>query len=388
MLTKRKHSLDSHFQASTNPSFDDSWEEQAFAEDAAGPLGGCIWPPRSYPCSFCRREFRSAQALGGHMNVHRRDRARLKQSPSPHNVILHHEHPKPRNHLQNPYTSFGFQYPSQLCTLDYCPNPNPDPGFIPSRTSSSRVSITSTQESFCDKTISPPFTSFIVEEQQKRSHKSSPPPQTKLAKERCHISSLSTEGEQNSRKIESGCRAKVDYVQTDLSVSLNLVVRRARPSISDCGEEPMSCRKRRIDKSSLPFFLKCNSADKHRVQSEVFEISPCTVDELDLELRLGDRPKLGKSIERPFDFKDISEETERAEKAAVYLFIIVLTTKGIFAWEEVPLTVTSSLHTGDIVFSDCSLYIQCFTQFSIIVESTKDSILMRFLVFKVDSHRR
>jgi hypothetical protein len=77
-----------------------------------------------------------------------------------------------------------------------------------------------------------------------------------------------------------------------LSVSLNLVVRRTRPSISDCGEEPMSCKKRRIDKSSLPFFLKCNSVDKHHVQSEVFEISPCTVDELDLELRLGDRPKV------------------------------------------------------------------------------------------------
>ncbi|KAL7107758.1 hypothetical protein ACP275_06G074900 [Erythranthe tilingii] len=41
------------------------------------------WPPRSYSCSFCRREFRSAQALGGHMNVHRRDRARLNHQPSP-----------------------------------------------------------------------------------------------------------------------------------------------------------------------------------------------------------------------------------------------------------------------------------------------------------------
>ncbi|XP_006657385.1 zinc finger protein 10-like [Oryza brachyantha] len=63
-----------------------SWEEQAFAQDAAGHLGGCVWPPRSYTCSFCRREFRSAQALGGHMNVHRRDRARLRQcasSPEP-----------------------------------------------------------------------------------------------------------------------------------------------------------------------------------------------------------------------------------------------------------------------------------------------------------------
>ncbi|XP_009625207.1 uncharacterized protein LOC107832714 [Nicotiana tabacum] len=45
-----------------------------------------IWPERDYKCSFCKREFRSAQALGGHMNVHRRDRAKLRllhYSPSP-----------------------------------------------------------------------------------------------------------------------------------------------------------------------------------------------------------------------------------------------------------------------------------------------------------------
>ncbi|XP_034606041.1 uncharacterized protein [Setaria viridis] len=48
--------------------------------------GGCFpWrslpssSSSSYTCSYCRREFRSAQALGGHMNVHRRDRARLRQ---------------------------------------------------------------------------------------------------------------------------------------------------------------------------------------------------------------------------------------------------------------------------------------------------------------------
>lgn len=63
-----------------------SWEEQAFARDAAANLGGCVWPPRSYSCSFCQREFRSAQALGGHMNVHRRDRARLRQCSSPEDV--------------------------------------------------------------------------------------------------------------------------------------------------------------------------------------------------------------------------------------------------------------------------------------------------------------
>lgn len=47
-------------------------------------MNGCYpWPPRSYTCSFCRKEFKSAQALGGHMNVHRRDRARLRQSSPP-----------------------------------------------------------------------------------------------------------------------------------------------------------------------------------------------------------------------------------------------------------------------------------------------------------------
>ncbi|CAL9137717.1 unnamed protein product [Musa acuminata var. zebrina] len=43
--------------------------------------GGFTWPSRTYCCSFCRREFKSAQALGGHMNVHRRDKARPRQSP-------------------------------------------------------------------------------------------------------------------------------------------------------------------------------------------------------------------------------------------------------------------------------------------------------------------
>ncbi|TYI91437.1 hypothetical protein E1A91_D03G192500v1 [Gossypium mustelinum] len=62
----------------------ESWEVKAFAEETSNAMG-TTWPPRSYTCTFCRREFRSAQALGGHMNVHRRDRARLHQTqPPPH----------------------------------------------------------------------------------------------------------------------------------------------------------------------------------------------------------------------------------------------------------------------------------------------------------------
>ncbi|XP_030533488.1 transcriptional regulator SUPERMAN-like [Rhodamnia argentea] len=67
--------------ANQPPEDDDSWEVKAFAEDTRNMMGA-TWPPRSYTCTFCRREFRSAQALGGHMNVHRRDRARLHQSHS------------------------------------------------------------------------------------------------------------------------------------------------------------------------------------------------------------------------------------------------------------------------------------------------------------------
>ncbi|KAL4295585.1 hypothetical protein GQ457_12G004160 [Hibiscus cannabinus] len=61
---------------------DSSWScnnNKCFGQDS---LYGFPWPPRSYTCSFCKREFRSAQALGGHMNAHRRERARLlRQSP-------------------------------------------------------------------------------------------------------------------------------------------------------------------------------------------------------------------------------------------------------------------------------------------------------------------
>lgn len=40
---------------------------------------GVSWPTKQvFTCNFCKRQFRSAQALGGHMNVHRKDRARLR----------------------------------------------------------------------------------------------------------------------------------------------------------------------------------------------------------------------------------------------------------------------------------------------------------------------
>ncbi|KAK9288856.1 hypothetical protein L1049_017322 [Liquidambar formosana] len=83
----------------------DNISSSSYAEDY---ISGFSWPPRSYICSFCKREFRSAQALGGHMNVHRRDRARLRQSP-------------PRNG----------QFPIVNLNLNSNPNPTPNPNFSP-----------------------------------------------------------------------------------------------------------------------------------------------------------------------------------------------------------------------------------------------------------------
>ncbi|OAY55615.1 transcriptional regulator SUPERMAN [Manihot esculenta] len=84
----KDHSIGSRASSSSNNNSQNnknklkySWNynNQSCGEDY---LSGFSWPPRSYTCSFCKREFRSAQALGGHMNVHRRDRARLRQSPA------------------------------------------------------------------------------------------------------------------------------------------------------------------------------------------------------------------------------------------------------------------------------------------------------------------
>ncbi|XP_028765515.1 transcriptional regulator SUPERMAN-like [Neltuma alba] len=74
------------------------------------------WPARNYACSFCKREFRSAQALGGHMNVHRRDRARLRSGIIP-PLWLNSESLKP-----GPITSRPPSNPTSLPAYDLLDN--------------------------------------------------------------------------------------------------------------------------------------------------------------------------------------------------------------------------------------------------------------------------
>lgn len=74
---------------------------------------GFSWPQRNYNCNFCQKEFKSAQALGGHMNVHRRDRAKqLTQHSSSsssseiNNTPNLHSSPNPKPNLNHDHKLF------------------------------------------------------------------------------------------------------------------------------------------------------------------------------------------------------------------------------------------------------------------------------------------
>ncbi|OEL35887.1 hypothetical protein BAE44_0003094 [Dichanthelium oligosanthes] len=65
-------------------------EEEAAPAAVAGEEAAAVSPPALaasprpyYECVFCKRGFTTAQALGGHMNIHRRDRAKpARDSPA------------------------------------------------------------------------------------------------------------------------------------------------------------------------------------------------------------------------------------------------------------------------------------------------------------------
>ncbi|KAG0474615.1 hypothetical protein HPP92_014301 [Vanilla planifolia] len=57
-------------------------DEVESADQGADDAGGSSSGGRFYDCIFCKRGFSTAQALGGHMNIHRRDRARIRPAAS------------------------------------------------------------------------------------------------------------------------------------------------------------------------------------------------------------------------------------------------------------------------------------------------------------------
>ncbi|KAJ4824384.1 hypothetical protein Tsubulata_026327 [Turnera subulata] len=277
MWVKRRQLLKSNFQAPIDL-ITSSWEEKAFAEDAYGALGGCIWPPRSYSCSFCKREFRSAQALGGHMNVHRRDRARLKQSLSPHNGVFQHE-----NHGQGPFTSPKSRVAAEVCTLDYDLEPKSScTAMLASNTiPCSRVSTLCTQENLSHdhNLVSPYSPSSPPKEQQKKS-----PSVFKL--------SGSTPWEVrllNISRPEGARHSRDSLVEPDLLMGFKSFISQQNYAAGSCSsDEDISCCKRpKTSVSALSSSIEPCSGDIKALQPEVIGSNSSTVEDIDLELRLG-----------------------------------------------------------------------------------------------------
>ncbi|XP_041000546.1 zinc finger protein 10-like [Juglans microcarpa x Juglans regia] len=277
MWMKRKQILESDSQRSMICLNNRTWEEKAFAEDAAGPLGGCIWPPRSYSCSFCNREFRSAQALGGHMNVHRRDRARMKESLSSSNdVAPHHQN----HHDQNRSKSLGAQFPTDGCKLFHNRDPKPSPNIVASSAlSPSWVSTFYTPENFSEQRTSAPAHSSSI------AQSLSDPVGVRLL---MSISEPKHGLANNPREEDSTCLRNDDHVETEFSVGMNSFVYQNPPTGSP-GDEAISCKRPKTAVSSLSLFLKACSDARYHLQSEVTEVvKPISMEDLDLELRLGD----------------------------------------------------------------------------------------------------
>ncbi|KAL0375245.1 UNVERIFIED_CONTAM: hypothetical protein Sradi_3440200 [Sesamum radiatum] len=141
------------------------------------------------------------------------------------------------------------------------------------------------------------FFSPLVQKTHKESIVSSHPPSWSsfVAGKRDHdLGSVKNHEENKSTTVEPESRAeKEDCVREDLSMSLNLVVCRAQTNTSS-DEEVASCKRRRIEEKPLSFFPKLSHGVDHRCvsQSEVLKLRSGSAEDLDLELRLGDAPKV------------------------------------------------------------------------------------------------
>jgi hypothetical protein len=279
---------------SSSASYYESWEERAFAEDS-GHLGGCIWPPRSYPCTFCGREFRSAQALGGHMNVHRRDRARLK-------LVGAADDGGSDNQIVSPRQSYMTQpSPPQIASLQhaYVANPN-DPSPDTNRDSLCSVLDDHTPRSFAqaaaarnvwgNRVLNAPIASF--------------PAWIDSGKKQ--VSRDAAQSSPNQARPAARMYSNPEVPDGSGGHKLNILGGGTRKDFKDGSEDEdnvhVGCKRRRIGQEASPLIL-CSFSRKHWQDDEenngeerpcdakVLNLCPTSpVEELDLELRLGVAP--------------------------------------------------------------------------------------------------
>lgn len=297
------HNLNNDAQATPQSSYDVSWEERAFAEDAAGHLGGCIWPPRSYSCNFCGREFRSAQALGGHMNVHRRDRARLKQSSlSPQDVLDHHQVPLQHGTLQSQKPFVDSHVASQVFDLAYNSNPNPNPNHVSfNMTAPTSLSLKISSPSLDQE---PTFVQLGLREgKQPRSSNGT------VADHCFQTTNLKMDSDKRSPQILRAEGGLMHCDKPDISVSLNLFFQTQATKRSknesprdDHDHQDDDCRGKRRKLTTDESSTMSSSYTKSSIVLESLDVqqklktdqrmSSSFIHELDLELRLGELPNV------------------------------------------------------------------------------------------------
>ncbi|KAJ8764602.1 hypothetical protein K2173_006474 [Erythroxylum novogranatense] len=115
-----------------------SSEENDVQEQVKQDKGTTSTTQRSYECTFCKRGFTNAQALGGHMNIHRKDRAKGKHVPSssaPSKVINNEEYMNPSypaaisSDQPRYYPVFGAQRNYELYYQQSGSNPRQERGY-------------------------------------------------------------------------------------------------------------------------------------------------------------------------------------------------------------------------------------------------------------------
>ncbi|XP_044482076.1 transcriptional regulator TAC1-like [Mangifera indica] len=97
--------MDTHDQPTPENPGKETSDEQAAADGAS--------PVRSYDCTFCKRGFSNAQALGGHMNIHRKDKAKIKQTSPSNNQLDISKINRPSYNFTQPPPSKEAMVPTQ-----------------------------------------------------------------------------------------------------------------------------------------------------------------------------------------------------------------------------------------------------------------------------------
>ncbi|KAG6393398.1 hypothetical protein SASPL_147639 [Salvia splendens] len=107
--------IEKHGENSDAPKLDEAKAKDENEDEDAG-VG------RSYDCSFCKRGFTNAQALGGHMNIHRKDKAKTKQKNETSNKSKENPRFKQQQVSSPPHHHHHYQ---QMNYQVYLPSSNP-----------------------------------------------------------------------------------------------------------------------------------------------------------------------------------------------------------------------------------------------------------------------